>query len=140
MLTMLHQDEADEADVEKLQGMDAETTRLREETKALKAEEKELRLALREGATQIPLPELKASVTALELKKAEQVVRLAKLQGGSLKPVSAEEREQVNREHKKWAKCAGNRKKIRLELWGIIEGMMEKGAAADLKESLDMNF
>lgn len=120
--------------------MDIETTRLREETTALKAEEKELRHALREGAAQVPLTELKASVTALELNKAELVARLAKLQGGNLKPVSAEQREEVNREHRKWAKCASSRKKIRLELWRVIEGTMEKSAAADLKESLDLEL
>lgn len=120
--------------------MDAKTTRLRDETTALRAEEKELRSSLREGAARIPLPELKASVTALELQKAELLARLAKLQGGNLKPVTAEEREQVNREHKNWAKCASNRKKIRMELWKEIEGLIEKDRVADVKEQLDLDL
>ena len=121
--------------------MDTETKRLHDETTALRAEEKELRLALRGDAAQIPLLDLKASVIALELKKGELTARLAKLQGGNLKPVNAEEREQANREHKKWARCAGNRKKIRLEMWKTVEGIVDnKSAAAELKEALDMDF
>ena len=120
--------------------MDAESARLRDETDAFKAEEKELRLALREGASQVPLPELRASVTALEKQKAEMTARLAKLQDGNVKPVSLEEREKVNAEHRKWQKTADARRKIRTELWKEIEGVIEKDKIEDTKEALGLEF
>lgn len=120
--------------------MDEQTTRLRDETTALKAEEKELRSALREGAAQVPLPELKASVTALEAKKQELVARLAKLQNGNLKPVSAEERAKIAAEHKNWMKCAANRKKICKEMWAEIQDKTERSEWEDLKEGFDLIF
>ena len=126
--------------MEKLQKMDAETTRLKDATTALKTEEKEHRLALREGASQIPLTELKASVTALEQQKAELTARLAKLESGTVKPVSLEEREKVSTEHRKWQKTAAARKKIRMELWKEIEGQLDKEKAAETKEDLGLEF
>lgn len=120
--------------------MDDETARLRDETTAFKAEEKELRSSLREGASQVPLPELKASVIALEEQKTGLEARLEKLKGGGLKPMSAEEREKVNMEYKRWMKCAGNRRKIRAEMWKMIAGEKTKSEAADLKEELGLEF
>lgn len=125
-------------DVDALQALDEQTVRLREETNALKAEEKDLRVALREGASQVPLAELQASVAALEHQKAELEARLAKLRGGNLKPVSAEERERVGKEYKRWMRCAANRKKIRVEVWKVIEGLVDEKEAPDLKESLGL--
>lgn len=134
------QDEADANALDKLQEMEAETTRLRDVTTALRAEEKELRVSLREGAAQIPLPELKASVTALEEQKTELGARLAKLKSGSVKPVSLEEREKVGAEWRKWKKTADARKKIRLEMWKEIEGAIEKEKVAETKEELGLEF
>lgn len=120
--------------------MEDETTRLRDATTALKAEEKELRLALREGASQVPLPEPKASVLSLAEQKTEMVARLAKLKGGNLKPVSLEEREKVGAEFRKWQRIAGARKKIRVELWREIEGDIEREKVAETKEELGLEF
>lgn len=140
MLIVLDQDESDEASLSTLKEMEDETTRLREATTALKAEEKELRLALREGASQIPLPELKASVTLVEEQKTEMTARLAKLKGGNVKAVSLEEREKVGAEFRKWQRAAGARKKIRVELWKEIEGHVEREKIADTKEELGLEF
>ena len=140
MLTEIAQDEADEASLDTLKEMEDETKRLRDDTTALKVEEKELRLSLREGASQIPLSELKAAVTSLEEQKAEMMARLAKLKGGKLKPVSLEEREKVGGEHWKWQKAANARKKIRMELWKEIEPHVEKDKVADIKEELGLEF
>lgn len=120
--------------------MDEETARLRDETTALKVEEKELRSSLREGASQVPLPELKASVTALEEEKAGLEARLEKLKDGGLKPVSVEDREKVNVEYKRWLKCAGNRRKIRTEMWKTICEGIGKAEAVELKESMGLEF
>jgi len=120
--------------------MDAETTRLKDATVALKAEEKELRAALREGTAQVPLPELKASVASLEAEKLTLVARLEKLKSGSIKPITAEERDGLNKEHTKWKKCAHARRKIRLELWAEIRGHIEKGKVEELREELDLHI
>ena len=138
MLTEIAQDEADEASLDTLTQMDDETKRLRDTTIALKAEEKELRLSLREGASQVSLSELKVAVTSLEEQKAEMTARLAKLKGGNVKPVSLEEREKVGAEHRKWQKAANARKKIRTELWNVVEPNLEKAQVAETKEELGL--
>lgn len=120
--------------------MDAETTRLKDETNARKAEEKELRLALRGGAGQVPLPELKATVTALEEQKEGIATRLDKLKGGNIKAVSLEERESIGKEHRKWQKTANARKNIRTELWQEIVSAIEKDKIEDTKEELGLEF
>ncbi|KAK3703524.1 hypothetical protein LTR37_014371 [Vermiconidia calcicola] len=134
------QDEPDESAVEQLAAMESETTSLREATTGLKTEEKELRLSLREGASQIPLTELKASVAALEQEKDEITARLAKLRSGSIKPISLEERDKVGLEHRKWQKTSNARKKIRNELWKEIEGLTEKEKIEETKEELGLEF
>ena len=125
---------------EELQEMEAETMRLKNETAALKTEEKELRLAVREGASQMPLPDLKASVTALEQQKAEMEARLHKLKSGKLKPISIEERVKVEKEHRMWQRTAGARKKVRLDMWKQIEEMIEKETIEETKEGLGLEF
>ena len=130
----------DEGLSEKLQAMEADTTQLKDSITALKADEKELRQALREGTSQIPLTELKASVDALVQQKAGIEERLAKLKGGNLKPVSPEERDKVNAEHRRWQKTAAARKKIRFELWKEIEAIIEKEKVDETKEELGLEF
>lgn len=120
--------------------MDAELTRLREETAALRAEEKDLRAALREGGSQVPLPELRASVTQLEQERSEMAARLAKLKSGNLKPVSVEEREQVNADHRKWQRTANARKKICKELWAEITDYVGKDKMEETREALGLEF
>lgn len=120
--------------------METETKRLKDATTALKGEEKELRLSLREGASQVSLPELKAAVSTFEQQKAELAVRLAKLQGGAVKPVSSEEREKVGSDHRRWEKTANARKKIRTELWRTIVESLDKEKAEETKENLGLEF
>lgn len=120
--------------------MEAETTRLREATTTLKAEEKELRQALREGTSQMPIPELRAAVAVLQQEKLEVTARLTKLKSGSIKPVSLEEREKTNGDHRKWAKKAAARKKIRRELWAEMQGHLEKDQIEETKESMGLEF
>lgn len=120
--------------------MDVETTRLRDATSALRTEEKELRLALREGTSQVPLPELRTSVAMLEQEKAEIAARLAKLKSGNLKPVSIEEREKINADHRKWQRTAVARKKIRKDLWAEIVDKLDKDKIDETREELDLDF
>ncbi|KAK5172933.1 uncharacterized protein LTR77_003055 [Saxophila tyrrhenica] len=134
------QEEPDDSLVETLQAMEAETSRLRETTQTLKLEEKQLRASLKDGAACIPLPELKAEVTTLEQQRAEMSMRLQKLQAGSVQPLSAEEREKISSEWKKWSKTAAARKKIRKELWEEILGLIEPSKVAETKEELGLEF
>lgn len=121
--------------------MEAETTRLRETTQTLKLEEKQLRKALHDGATFVPMSELQASVTALEQQQAEMSARLEKLQGGSVQPMSAEQREKISKDWKTWQKTANARKNIRKELWETIVTIVgEKEKIAETKEELGLEF
>jgi 26S proteasome regulatory subunit, ATPase 3, interacting protein len=120
--------------------MDAETTRLRDATTALKAEEKELRLALREGTAQVPLPEIRSAVARLEQEKTEMAARLKTLKSGSVKPVSLEERDKINSDHKKWQTAAASRKRIRADMWDMVSGTLEKDKLEETKEALGLEF
>lgn len=133
--------EADDNAVEKLQAMDVETTRLQVATRALKTEEAELRNALKEGASQIPMTEVRGSVAALEHEKAEMIARLTKLKSGSVQPVNTEERDKVNSEHRKLQKTAGARKKIRNELWRAIkDALSSKEELEELREQWELDL
>ncbi|KAI6813010.1 hypothetical protein KC340_g18173 [Hortaea werneckii] len=134
------QDDADEADLEKLQEMDAETSRLKSATLELKAEEKDLRQTLRQEGAQVPLPELRVAVDTLRQEEAELSARLATLKHGNTKSITIEEREQINSEHRKWSRTAAARKKIRKELWAEIESHLGKEKAAETKEMLGLEF
>ncbi|KAM0717540.1 hypothetical protein Q7P37_007392 [Cladosporium fusiforme] len=133
------QEEADESSLEALQEMDAETSRLKDNTAQLKAEEKVLRATLRDHASLMPLPELKTSVATLQYEKEAMCARLAKLKDGDVKPITPEERARVNAEHEKWQGCIGSRRKIRLEMWKMIEELIsDKEKAAETKERLGL--
>lgn len=120
--------------------MDLETTRLKEATIGLRGEEKSLRAELREGSSKVPLTELKASIVSLEDAKVEMTARVEKLKSGSVKPVSAEEREQVTKAHASWEKTSSARLKIRGEVWKVIAGELGDEKAGEEKEKLGLEF
>jgi 26S proteasome regulatory subunit (ATPase 3-interacting protein) len=124
--------------METLQQMTTETTRLKDATAALKADEKGLRASLRDHTSLTPLPELKASVASLQQEKETMSARLAKLKDGQVKPITAEERDKVSVEHSKWKKLVASRRKIRGELWKIIADAVEPHALAETKEKLGL--
>ncbi|EME77829.1 uncharacterized protein MYCFIDRAFT_79089 [Pseudocercospora fijiensis CIRAD86] len=131
--------EEDEDFHEKLAATSAETTRLREELIAMKDEEKELRLSLRQGANTIPLGEIKKNVAAMTTEKAQLEERLAKLKNGSTKPIDPAKRDRINKSYKKLSKQASNRRKICKFLWETVLDALENGNADpetinDLKE------
>lgn len=126
--------------IETLQKMEEDTKRLREETIALKSEEKELRQNLKQGADIIPLPELKANIAEMEKQQAEQEARLKKLQSGSVKPVSAADRRRVDKAYRRVKTAATARKKIRKEIWSEIEAMLEgPEQQQETKESMELD-
>jgi 26S proteasome regulatory subunit (ATPase 3-interacting protein) len=118
--------------------MQAEATRLKDATAALKADEKGLRASLRDHTSLTPLPELKATVAALQQEKEAMSTRLAKLKDGDVKPITAEERDKVAAEHNKWKKQGASRRKIRDELWKIITDAVEPEKLAETKEKLGL--
>jgi len=118
--------------------MEAETTRLKDATAALKADEKGLRASLRDHTSLMPLPELKASVTSMQQEKETMSKRLAKLKDGDVKPITPEEREKVAVEHSKWKKIAASRRKICGELWKIVAEITEPDKLGEMKEKLGL--
>ena len=128
--------------------MDTLATTLKEETAALKAEEKELRQRLREGAQVVPLPDLKATIAALGKEKADLAARLNKLKSGDVKPVSQAEKKKVHEQWSKIKKSCEARKKIRARVWKDLvanaenrqEKRMDAEAVEELKEELGLEF
>lgn len=76
---------------------------------------------------------------ALEAEKADIAARLDDLRAGKAKKVTKMEREEVEREWKKWRTAARRREKISGELWKLIEGLVEKGERAEVRESLGLD-
>jgi 26S proteasome regulatory subunit (ATPase 3-interacting protein) len=112
--------------------MDAEATRLKDATTALKNDEKALRASLRDHASVTPLPELKASVASLRQQNEE-------MKDGNVKPITPKEREKVAVEHNKWKASVNARRKIRAEMWKTIADIIpESNKLAEVKESLGL--
>ena len=119
--------------------MEDETTRLKDATAALKADEKGLRASLKDHASVTPLPELKTSVAALQQEKEEMSERLAKLKNGNVKPITPEERDKVAVDYNKWKQILTARRKIRAEMWKtIVDVNPEPEKIGDVKESLGL--
>ena len=119
--------------------MENETTRLKDATAALKADEKGLRATLKDYASVTPLPELKASVATLQQQKEEMSERLTKLKNGNIKPITPEERDKVAAEYTKWQKSLAARRKSRAEMWNIIADVNpDPEKLGDVKESLGL--
>ena len=118
--------------------MENETTRLKDATAALKADEKGLRASLKDHASVTPLPELKASVAALQQQKEGMSERLAKLKNGNIKPITPDERDKVAVQFNKWKNCLAARRKMRAEMWKVIADVSEPEKLADVKESLGL--
>lgn len=120
--------------------MDAETNRLRDEMTTLKAEEKELRSSIREGASIISLSDLRASIAMLEQERTELEARVTDLATGTVKLMSAEERNKINSNHRKWQKISMARRKIRIELCKELADVVGKDKALEVKEELALEF
>jgi 26S proteasome regulatory subunit (ATPase 3-interacting protein) len=88
----------------------------------------------------VPLPDLKASVEKMMKQKKELQARLAKLKGGSVKPVSKVEKEKTEREWRRLRTVAKNRQKIRVEMWKAVQGIAPKETWEELKEEFDLKL
>lgn len=71
---------------------------------------------------------LREAVQVLQAKRAESEQRLKVLKSGSIKPVSDAEREEAEKEHRKWKRCREARKRAFRELEGMLldSGVMSK--------------
>jgi 26S proteasome regulatory subunit (ATPase 3-interacting protein) len=88
----------------------------------------------------VTLSEIKASIAEMEREKSSIQARLQVLQSGDAKPVAPAQRDRVQKNYRKWQKCALARKKICVELWGQIMENLEKDKGGELKEELGLNF
>ncbi|EME40302.1 hypothetical protein DOTSEDRAFT_66108 [Dothistroma septosporum NZE10] len=143
----LQEEPCDDQDT-KLAEMDILTAQLRDESNALKAEEKDLRQRIREGAHIIPMPVLMAAIADLEKEKTVLNARLKKLKSGDVKPVSKAEKKKVQERWTKIKKSCEARKRIRDGIWMALVGGVEEqqgkrldaDAVEELKEELGVEF
>ena len=125
------QDPKDAVSPEDLTGMDEEIADLRESIATAKANEKLLRANLIAVNATLSTADLHASVTALELEKKEILARLGSLRSGSVKPVSPEEKAEVEKAWTQWSRKANIRKKICMELWAYCTEELEREQAKE---------
>lgn len=111
------QDPEDAASMEDLAAMDKEIVALRDAIATAKANEKLLNANLVTLNATLSTEDLRAGVVALELDKQEILARLGPLRSGSIKPVSMEEKEAVDKLWNEWSRKARMRKQICLEVW-----------------------
>lgn len=110
-----------------LAAMDKNIDELREKITIARAQEKMLRANLNAVNATVSAEDLRASVVTLESEKQETLARLGPLRAGTVKPVSAQEKDQVEKAWKEWLKKASSRKKICMELWDFCTEEMEEG-------------
>ena len=76
-------------------------------------------------------------MAALEKEKGEIGQRLEKLRKGEARKVGKREREEVDGAWEAWRKVRGKRARIRGEMWGVVEGMVEeRGEGEEGKEGV----
>ena len=121
------QDPKDAASFEDLAAMDKEIEILRDSIATAKAKEKLLRANLTALNATLSTVDLRASIVALGLAKQEILSRLGPLRSGSVKPVSSEEKAEVDRAWNEWSRKSNTRKKICMEVWAHCTEGLEGG-------------
>ena len=121
------QDPHDAASMEDLAAMDKETEDLRESIATVKANEKLLRANLTAINATLSTTDLRANIAILELEKKGVLARLIPLRSGSVKPVSPEEKAEVDKTWNEWSSKANTRKKICMEVWAHCTEGLESG-------------
>lgn len=121
------QDPKDTASLEDLASMDKGIADIRDSIATAKANEKLLRANLMAVKATLSTADLRASVVALEFEKKEILARLGPLRSGSVKPVSPEEKAEVDRTWNDWSRKANIRKKICMEFWAHCTDGLEGG-------------
>ncbi|KAK8197044.1 Tat binding protein 1-interacting protein-domain-containing protein [Phyllosticta capitalensis] len=130
----------DAATPEHLAALDTQVNTLKTNTASALAEAKTLRSTISTLGATVPLSDLRASVQILEQEVQETEERLAGLRGGEVVPVSAEEREALDAQLRKFKRAEKARKKIVKEMWAtIVDGVGDKEALAELRERLGLD-
>jgi 26S proteasome regulatory subunit, ATPase 3, interacting protein len=118
------QDPKDSATPEELASLDTSIASLREVIPSLKTSLKVKSNSLATLRSEPITQALQVAVDNLEKERDENEARLKVLRSGSVKPMSKEEKERVEAEHKKWAKKALMRKRMWKEAEGtLLEAM-----------------
>lgn len=139
LLTPAHQNPDDSPTPEALAEMGTRTEGLRDETTTLNATTKSLRNELAQLNSSLSTADLRTSVASMEEEKAEITARLERLRSGSVKPVSVEEKEKVDRELKLCERVVLSRKRIVKEMWGgVLECLPEGTNVEDMKVCDDL--
>lgn len=107
--------------------MDKEIASLRESLSTLKANEKLIRSNLVNVNAILSTDELRDNVQSLEAKKDELLDRLGPLRKGDIKPVSQEEKAEVDRLWSLWKSKAEGRTNIAMELWRTVTEVLPEG-------------
>ena len=100
---------------------------LKEDITSAKNEEKALKARLATLGTVMSMEDLQKNIQSLESEREELLSRLAPLRAGTAKPISAQEKETVDRDWKMWSSRAKTRKKICLELWNMLTEELPEG-------------
>lgn len=126
------QDPNDAFSVEDLAAMDKQIADLREAIATAKALEKLLRANLIVVNATQSTDDVRASIVSLAAEKTEILARLGPLRSGTVTPVSAADKVEVDTAWKLWSRAAGVRKRICLELWDLCTEEMQRQAREDL--------
>lgn len=107
--------------------MDSEITDLREQITTAKSAERLLKANVSTLNAIMSAHDLRAAINDLERKKKEYLGRLGPLRLGNVKPVSSEEKAEVEQAWKLWHRRANARKRICMELWAMVTEEMPEG-------------
>jgi len=111
--------------------MDQEIEGIREEIAAAKANERLLKANLVTLNTTLSTEDLRGAVIALELEKEQILARLVPLRSGSAKPVSSEEKRDVDNAWMQWQRQWTTRKKIAMDVWAHATEVIPEGSTKE---------
>lgn len=117
----------DEADSTPITSIMSDTATLREETTALQAEAKALRTRLAALAACPSTSDLQTRIAELEAEKAKMLARLQPLRKGNVKKVSNEEKDELEKEGRKWTGIEQRRKRIARDMWDFVRDSIAEG-------------
>ncbi|MCJ1382199.1 hypothetical protein MMC17_005311 [Xylographa soralifera] len=121
------QDPNDAASPEVIAAMDREIAHLREEIATARGEERILKANLTALNATMSTQDIRASLVALGAQKKEILSRLNPLRSGSVKPVSPQEKAEVDQTWRLWSSRADTRKKICMEVWAVVTEEVPEG-------------
>lgn len=111
--------------------MDQEIEAIREEMAASKSNERLLKANLATLNTTLSTEELQGAITALELEKEHLSARLLPLRSGNAKPVSSEEKKDVDEAWTQWQRQWTVRKKIAMGVWAHATEVVPEGTTKE---------